>query len=166
MDESEGMEQRQIKNCGLDVALFWLKVKRQGNCWVWTGAKDRKGYGHMTRGQESFTSHRYSWLICNGHIPSHQWVLHKCDTPSCVRPSHLYLGTHDDNMRDMRIKKRKKGNNGGLRGETHGCHVLTENQIQSIRTTTGITQRELGKRYGVTQATISSILTRRTWKHL
>lgn len=157
------------KTSGLDVALFWLKVKRHENCWLWTGSKDRKGYGHITRGQENFNAHRYAWIICNGPIPSGQWVLHKCDVPSCVRPSHLYLGTHDDNMRDMKIKKRKKGNNGGLRGETHGCHKLEEHQVRAIRGYCAegkVPQREIAKMFCVTQATVSGIHKRRSWRHL
>ena len=150
---------------GLDVAYFWMRVHRTSSCWLWRGTADRKGYGHLTRGQQYTTAHRYSWLLINGAIPKGKWVLHKCDTPRCVRPSHLFLGDHIKNMRDMRIKKRKKGNNGGRVGELHGCAKLRCEDILTIRSST-LPQRVNAEAFGVSQANISAIVSRRTWRHI
>ena len=77
----------------------------------------------------------------------------------------MFLGDHDENMLDMRQKERKKGNNGERRGEDHGCHKLTEVEVRTIRES-NLPQRVNAVAFGVTQATISAIVTRRTWRHL
>ena len=150
---------------GMDVAYFWMRVHRKPTCWLWRGTTDRKGYGHLTRGQQSTTAHRYSWLLINGPVPKGKWVLHKCDTPRCVRPSHLFLGDHAENMLDMRRKKRKTGNNGGRIGEKHGCAKLRDEDIITIRGSK-LAQRVNADAFGVSQAAISAIVRRRTWKHI
>lgn len=169
------MGRKRTARSGLDVAEFWINVtrakefRRDGSCWLWGGSKDRKGYGHITRHQKQFVAHRYAWFIVNGPIPEGMSVLHRCDNPSCVRPSHLYLGDHMDNMRDMRVKGRKKGINGERRGEDHGCAKLTEPWVRAIRGYAAegkLSQREIGRRFNVTQATVSAIHTRRVWRHL
>lgn len=93
---------------------FWPKVDKspghgpQGECWVWTASTNPDGYGNLNHGKEN-RAHRVSWKIHNGPIPPDLQVLHRCDNPPCVRPDHLWLGTHADNMRDMGIKGRRKG---------------------------------------------------------
>jgi len=89
---------------------FWAKVKKTSGCWLWVGAKQRRGYGYLHNGGHSkrkpIRAHRYSWEIHNGPIPAGLWVLHKCDAPSCVNPAHLFLGTRSDNMKDAASKGR------------------------------------------------------------
>lgn len=83
---------------------FWEKVKKTSECWLWTAAVDRKGYGRIGLGPDLLGAHRYSWELAYGPIPDGMAVLHHCDNPLCVRPEHLWLGTIADNNRDM-IKK-------------------------------------------------------------
>ena len=91
-------------------ARFWAKVDVTGDCWLWTGAKNHQGYGRVQlgrRGEGVIRAHRLAWQLANGDsIPSGMFVCHTCDTPSCVRPSHLWLGTRLDNMRDCARKGR------------------------------------------------------------
>lgn len=92
---------------------FWSKVDKTAinGCWIWTAHIDEWGYGRFAmppRGQQKLV-HRLSWTFTNGDIPSKLLVLHKCDTPACVNPSHLRLGTNADNMRDMVAKGRTTG---------------------------------------------------------
>src|SRR3990167_544842 len=93
--------------------LFWSKVDKHApnNCWVWMGFKKPTGYGLFGVGWKR--THRLAWEFTNGKIPAGIHVLHKCDNPSCVNPSHLYLGTHQDNMRD----RNKKGRQARVEGE-------------------------------------------------
>lgn len=101
---------------------FWQRVDKGGpeDCWNWTGTKIKDGYGiiagplygkrYMEKGR-NMLAHRASWIMANGDIPEsseyHGWVvMHKCDNPSCVNPSHLILGTQRQNVHDMITKKR------------------------------------------------------------
>lgn len=95
---------------------FWKKVqKHDDGCWLWTAGTDGKGYGQFRiRLGLKTKAHRFSYELAHGPIPKadegyHGWcVLHRCDNPACVRPEHLMLGTHQDNMRDMWQKGRCK----------------------------------------------------------
>lgn len=87
---------------------FWDKVDRSGDCWLWTGAKFSGGYGHFNSNGFNHLAHRFAWELENGPIPDGLILLHACDNPSCVRVSHLTLGTHEDNARDMVAKGRHK----------------------------------------------------------
>jgi hypothetical protein len=100
---------------------FWPKVNRHGSipphapelgpCWLWIAAPNKQGYGQIFCSWDSGTSrpltaHRASYLLNVGPIPPELWVLHRCDVRLCVRPSHLYLGTNSDNMRDCAARGR------------------------------------------------------------
>lgn len=87
---------------------FWRRVDKTDDCWLWTGGSNGLGYGvfGIATGQ-TMGAHRYSWQIVFGPIPDGMFVCHQCDTPACVRPDHLFLGTHEDNMVDMVSKGRQ-----------------------------------------------------------
>jgi hypothetical protein len=75
-------------------------------CWIWRGQGNNKGYGMKSvRGRLQLT-HRLSYQWVNGPIPAGMKVLHRCDTPACFNPNHLFIGTQSDNMRDMMLKGR------------------------------------------------------------
>jgi hypothetical protein len=96
---------------------FWEKVNKDGPvvrtelgpCWLWTASAGiTTGYGRINLGRTEGveTAHRVSWLLSVGPIPDGKHVLHRCDVRRCVRPSHLFLGTNDDNVADMNAKGR------------------------------------------------------------
>ena len=84
---------------------LWNRVRKGSSCWTWTGATQH-GYGYIGENGKILRTHRVSWTLHHGPIPDGLCVLHHCDNPPCVRPSHLFLGTHTDNMKDMVSKGR------------------------------------------------------------
>jgi hypothetical protein len=88
---------------------LWAKVDKSEGCWLWQGATaGEDNYGYIL-GEDSKTlirAHRAAWLVTFGPIPDGLFVLHKCDTPLCVCPDHLFLGTHLENMADRDAKGR------------------------------------------------------------
>ena len=76
------------------------------DCWIWQGGRNNIGYGMIRDGKQMRTTHRVSYEEHIGKIPAGMCVLHNCDTPLCVNPAHLRLGTHKDNTRDMIAKSR------------------------------------------------------------
>lgn len=150
---------------------FWDRVNKTDGCWKWTASKNLRGYGQLTFGsrtdksRNTVSAHRLSWMINVGDIPSKMCVLHKCDNPPCVRPEHLYVGTHQDNMRD----RDSKGRNAQVAGEQHGAAKLTEEQVKEIRSQYipgVISQSMLAAHYGVSREAISFIVNRVNWKHI
>ena len=92
-------------------ARFWAKVQKTDSCWLWTAAKNRFGYGRFMLNGKVVRAHRVAWTLAYGQIPEGAGfhgtcVLHLCDNPMCVNPSHLVLGTQGENCRDMASKGR------------------------------------------------------------
>lgn len=88
---------------------FWEKVDRaEGDaCWEWQAGRFSNGYGQFMRVKHQMAlAHRMAYELTNGPIPEGLLVLHRCDNRPCVRPDHLWLGTHSENMRDMHAKGR------------------------------------------------------------
>jgi len=89
---------------------FWNKVNKTDTCWLWTASKRNKGYGAFSYTRDGKMiqdrAHRYSWEIHKGSIPEGLFVLHSCDVPACVNPSHLFLGNNQENVDDMMNKGR------------------------------------------------------------
>lgn len=140
---------------------FWPKVSKSDGCWEWTGCCDSKGYGQIgTGGKHGIDyAHRVSYEMHNGPIPEGLHVLHRCDNPPCVRPDHLFIGTHTDNMQDMWAKGRGKCDGAGRKGEANGNHKLTDGQVTEIRSRNlnGESQRSLGREYGVSKTMVGLI---------
>lgn len=130
----------------------------EAGCWIWLGGWDTKGYGR-TSGRSSFVStHRLFYQQFKGSIPAGMYVCHKCDTPACVNPDHLFLGTHEDNMRDMAKKGR------ATRDSTRNAK-LTESQVISILQDPRKI-REIAEDYGVNRHSIQRIKRGATWTSL
>lgn len=132
-------------------------------CWEWQGRRQANGYGQIYRDPKNGTAsaHRLSYELFVGRIPKGHDVCHKCDNPACVRPSHLFVGTRQENMRDAARKLRTQ------HGEKHSAATLTDANILAIRKTYAkgrATQLELAMRYGVTQGHISRLLARESRK--
>lgn len=143
---------------GNPVERFHKKYEiNNDGCWIWTGSTRPNGKGVLyprhSVGDKSVGAHRFSYELANGKIPDGMYVCHKCDTPLCVNPDHLFIGTHHDNMKDMVDKRRSFVG----RGENKkGLAKLTNEQANEIRQST-LSQSKLGEIYGVAQTTIGRI---------
>lgn len=149
---------------------FWAKVEIKGedDCWNWTASKEILwGYGQFRFRSRTQKSHRVSWVLVYGEIPENQCVLHKCDNPACVNPNHLFLGTHQDNVKD-RDAKGRQSHSMGRKGIEHNQHKLCNEDVICIRVLyqAGIVQREIAKMYNVHVMTINNIVHRKLWKHI
>jgi hypothetical protein len=152
-------------------ASFFARVaKSDDGCWQWIGAKHRNGYGQAHRNGKPDRAHRVSWRIHFGEIPVGLFVLHRCDVKDCVNPSHLFLGTQSENMRDMMAKGRyRKGSTKNVpRGSRHWLAKLDEQKVLEIKRlhALGYGQVRLGKMFGVTREAIRAILRGWAWKHV
>ncbi len=127
-------------------------------CWVWMH-RLTDGYGQTRINGVISRAHRVMYSLTNGPIPEGMQVLHSCDNRACVNPLHLWLGTNADNMHDKYLKNRQ------TKGETHGMHVLTENNVRQIRELIkqGESQRHIASWFGVDQSNVYQINTGKTW---
>lgn len=150
---------------------FWQKVQKAGDndCWMWRGTVDRNGYGRLKRPgsrqeKREFMAHQLSWELHFGANVHKKYVLHHCDTPGCVNPKHLWLGTAKDNSDD----KIAKGRFGSRIGRMNGNARLTEDAVKDILSALkgGATQQSLADLHGVKQPQISRIALGTSWSHL
>jgi len=115
-------------------------------------------------------AHREAYALANGAIPPGMFVCHRCDTPACCNPAHLFLGTHAENMADMSRKGRSMAQRSPhkIRGERNGAAKLTESQVRGIRVafSAGETMASIARRHSVSDATISLIMRGRRWRHV
>jgi len=133
------------------------EINKSG-CWLWTGGTRANSKGvlyprHWTNESKSIGAHRFSFELVHGAIPQGMYVCHKCDTPLCVNPDHLFLGSHQDNMRDMVVKKRSFVGRGE---DKKGRAKLTNQQADQIRKME-ISQSKIAALFGVSQTTIGRI---------
>ena len=150
---------------------FWAKVAKSDGCWEWTAEIGYKGYGRFclwSLGKRStVAAHRVAWELTSGPIPVGLMVCHRCDNRKCVRPDHLFLGTNQDNMTDMKNKGRSRG--ASLVGESNPASRLTAEIVRTIRAEhSGQVgdNRALAKKYDVSHKTISKIVLRQRWAHV
>lgn len=150
--------QARVRLYPADEERFWLKVDRANkkSCWEWAASKSNQGYGHIRSKNPVVKglAHRLSYFIHYGNFDAKCDVLHKCDNPSCVNPHHLFLGSHQDNMKDAAKKERFKSK------------LTAESAREIVRLVeSGVRQYLVAKQFGITQSTLWSILKGRTWSH-
>ena len=142
---------------------LWAKVKKGPGCWLWIGDTNEHGYGRVwiSDSPRKFTyAHRLAFELTVGPIPDGKSVLHSCDTPPCVRPDHLRLGTQQENNADRDSRDRVR------HGSRHANSKLTEARVREMRllyATGAISHRKLAKAFDVSHQTVADILSGRIW---
>lgn len=112
---------------GRPVDRLMAKVEKVGECWIWTGATNSTTeYGRFWLEGQVIEAHRAAFILLVGPIPEGHFVLHRCDTPPCVNPAHLFTGTQSDNMRDAQEKGRLVVPEPRRPEACHRGHVLDE----------------------------------------
>lgn len=177
--------QRKLPHLG---ERFWYFVRKTDGCWLWQGKHNNKGYGLIALKQtDHILAHRLAYELTYGMILPGIVCCHHCDTPLCVRPDHLFLGTQGDNLRDMFKKQRHgahthperlaRGKKSGRRlhpesyphGEQAPHAKLTENQVRTIRhlrATQQISYARLASLFRVSPTLIRHIIARKRWSHV
>jgi hypothetical protein len=137
---------------------FNTSILKTESCWIWTGYGNGIGYGKMTFGNKRIYAHRYSYSKYKGEIPKGMNVLHSCDNPSCVNPSHLFLGTQKNNIDDMKKKMRMS------EGTKHPISKITSVHLMAIRREYANLLNHWSKKLNVTTGTIRNAITLKTYK--
>lgn len=151
----------------LEYLLQNIEEDEYSGCWNWIGNMFQGGYGQFKHRKflgktTGINASRASWLIHNGPLDSYLFVLHKCDNRRCVNPSHLYVGTQKDNMKDCTVKQRIN------KGEDRPQSKLTEENVREIKDLKirQFSYREIAKKYNVTPNAVVSIVRGITWSHV
>jgi hypothetical protein len=154
------------------IDRFWSKVQKTDGCWLWLACRsNRYGAFKPAPDQPMCRAHRMAWQLTNGPIPDGLSVCHHCDTPTCVNPAHLFLGTQSDNLRDMAAKQRGRG-----KVNAPACIVpppknfnakkLSADDVRTIRARHASGERvtALARAFLVSHPAIVRIVQRRTWQ--
>lgn len=130
-------------------------------CWLWMSYGNRKDYGQIVVSRVTHGAHRASWTVFKGPIPAGMQVLHKCDTPPCVNPDHLFLGSDLDNVKD----RVAKGRSSSSKGTGHHLSKLDDDQVIFIFQSE-MKNTVLAKLFGVTRQAIRAIKIQESWRWL
>ena len=162
------------------ITRFLEKTARApSGCLEWTACLSTKGYGKIAANRKSELASRVAWELANGPIPLGMCVLHRCDNTLCCEADHLFLGSKADNYNDMVSKGRGRRSHGPshgsvtkpwsrARGENHGNSKLTDGDVREIRrrASIGETHPSIAKDFPIERGPISSIVRRKSWKHV
>jgi uncharacterized protein (DUF433 family) len=138
------------------------EINHETGCWEWTRAKIRGGYGVIVWEKNKICTHRLSYELVNGPIPSGLHILHSCDNPKCCNPAHLRTGTVKENMQDMRDRMR------GSIGEKSSTAKLKDGDVVNIlkMIKSGVSLAQIARDYSMDSQAISQIKHGKSWRHI
>lgn len=145
---------------------FFRKVQKTSDCWIWTGNKRPNGYGIIQeagKGSRTLAAHRVSYELHKGQIPDGLVVMHSCDTPACVNPDHLSVGTFKENTADMIAKGRKR--TVSPKGTGNGKAKLNDDLVRYIRQSNK-NAASIARELNLSGNCIRGVLSGRTWSHV
>ena len=159
------LEMRRAKPSGSDNperVLQYVAPPGPNGCWLWTASINNMGYGVTRWRGRGRAAHRVVYEILRERIPDGLDACHRCDTPGCVNPDHIFIGTRSENMQDAKAKGRLR------RGEAKSNAKLTETQILSARAleADGISLAEAARRVGAPYKVLHAAVRGRSWRHL
>lgn len=132
-------------------------------CWLWQGPTDQDGYGKVSIGGATLRAHRVmAQLMLKPYLRPSEVIAHRCDTPACINPAHLFITTNAGNTADRDAKGR------GCCGARHPLAKLTAEDVLKIRgmIRQGYAAEYIAEATGSTAANVYAIKAGRTWKHL
>ncbi len=142
---------------------FLARVEVQpSGCWRWVGDYDADGYGLARLPDRTVKAHRLSCELHHGD-PSGLVVLHGCDTPACVNPAHLSLGTQKQNVAD-RIQKNRSAS-----GEANGRAKLNPPKVRLIHRLLeqgSLSKTEIAGLFGIERKVVSKIEAGINWSQI
>lgn len=149
-----------------ESARFWSKVAapNENGCRLWLASRKSDGSGQF----DYDIAYRVSWRLVYGPIPEGMNINHRCDIRPCVEPTHLWLGTQAENLADMAAKGRwnLNGDRRGQPGEDNATAKLTweiVREMRAVRSEKGLTYKQLSKRFRISVAQVSNIITGKQW---
>ena len=134
------------------------RTHKQTGCWIWVGHIGSRGYGRIKVNRKTKSAHRVSYELFVGEIPDGMFVCHSCDTPACVNPDHLFLGTPKENSADMMRKWRDLQRI----GEHCSTAKLTTEQAKAI-SASSVPVKEIAKEFGLSLSAVYRIRSGKTW---
>ena len=141
-------------------ARFWAKVEPDQNsgCWLWAAGVSAAGYGRIKVDGKAQYAHRVALHLAGRSPADAEAVCHRCDTPACVNPNHLWVGTQADNLKDMWAKGRARP--AAHSGAANGRAKLTNEAAAEMRKAhvEGVTARVLAERYGICRPQVNRVL--------
>ncbi len=161
----------------MEVLKRQIQLNEKG-CWIWLGSQRPAhhkringkmrtilAYGQQTFRRKRWSAHRLSWTVFKGDIPAGKCVCHRCDTPLCINPDHLFLGSALDNSTDAKEKNRHPF------GEKHPKHKLTDKVVKQMRTvyqpcSRNFGQRALAKKFKCAVGLVCDVLNGKRWSHV
>jgi len=152
------------------ITRFLSLIEKTDTCWHWKGHIGNSRYGRMRIGSTDKVdgrekAHRMSYFIHYGNIPQSMHVCHRCDNTKCVNPKHLFLGTHQDNMKDMMAKGRSRDSQGekNTLAKLKAPEVLLIRHLASSRI---LSKAYMAKMFKVSPMQIGKIINLKSWTHI
>ena len=149
------------------AARFWAKVDKSGDCWTWTGSRQKRGYGLFRIKGRLHKAHRAALMVSGVDVPAHLCVLHSCDNPPCCNPAHLRLGTKGENNTERHAKGRTVLPV-HLKGEAAWASKLTDHRVREMRQwrAEGLTYAKIGERAQISPRHAYDVVNGRYWNHV
>ena len=159
----------------VEEVLQRYTLDKHTGCWLWTGAttSGKWNYGTLKRQGRWWPAHRFFYIHLVASIPDGKFVCHHCDTPRCVNPEHLYVGTQKDNMRDAVERNARMLGTGRVNAKLTPEIVCEIRSLwaqgattRKVKTRKPFSARSIAEHFGVSTSTVVNVIHKYTWAWL